>query len=197
MSEPLVLTIAGKARTGKSTTARLLAENNPFPIVRHSALIELYAKANKLPLSRQDRSTYDEAYSALDHEDPHHLTDLVLEMTLNRYYPLIIIDGLRVYRDARLFKDALGDRYLTAALTAPDAVRNARDNAERAEAGLDLCTPEQFLASEASNEDADYGMADVIGMHDISPSPIDTSVFKTTNALATHVWQLVRPHVTL
>lgn len=197
MSESLVLTIAGEARTGKSTTSRRIAESNPFPIVRHSALIEFYAKANKLPLSRQDRSTYDNAYLALDREDPHHLTDIVFELTLNKHYPLVIIDGLRVYRDARLFKDALGDRYLTAALTAPDAVRNARDNAERAKHGLGPLPTEDFLAGEAANALADYDMADVIGMHDISSSPIDTSVFDSENALATHVWQLVRPHLTL
>lgn len=195
MSESLVLTIAGKARTGKSTLSSLIAENNPIAVVRPSFLVEQYAERNKITLSRGNRAAYDDAYFALDREDPHYLTDLVLEMTLK--YPLVIIDGLRVYRDARLFKAALGDRYLTASLTAPDLVRNERDNAKRAKAGLAPQSLGHFLASEASNALADYDIADVIGMHDISPTPIDTSLFEKESALAAHVWQFVRPHVRL
>ena len=195
MPESLILTIAGQARTGKSTVAKIIAENNPIAVVRPSLLVELYAAEHKLPLSRDDRSTYDDAYFALDRENPHHLTDSVFELTLR--YPLVIIDGLRVYRDAKLFKDALGDRYRSVALTAPDPVRNVRDNVERAKRGAGPLPLQEFLASEQANALADYDMADVIGMHDISPEPIDTTRFPGERAVAAHVWRLIRPNVRL
>lgn len=195
MVESLVLTITGPARTGKSSVAAVIAEKQNIPIVRHSAFIEMYAAEHGIPLSRGNRATFDTAYHALDHEDPHHLTDPVFELTLT--HPLVIIDGLRVYRDAKLFKDALGDQYRTATLTAPDPVRNMRDNGIRAKEGKPPLPLEEFLAAEQANYDADYGILDVFGMHDISQRPIDTSAFANPRSAAAQLAIYLRPYISL
>ncbi len=195
MYESLVINFTGPARAGKSSTAAALAENQDIPIVRHSALIEQYAAQQGLSISKDDRSTYDAAYLALDHEDPHHLTDLVLELTLTQ--PLVIIDGLRAYRDAQLFKAALGDQYRTATFTAPDPIRYTRDNAIRAKEGKPPRSFEGFLADEKVNAAAGYGMLDVFAMHDVSPEPIDTSKFANSRTVAAQVALYIRPYISL
>lgn len=195
MAEYLVFNITGPARVGKSSVTAAIAGNQNIPIVRHSAIIEQYAAKHRLPLSRNDRATFDAAYRALDSENPHHLTDPVFELTLT--HPLVIIDGLRVYRDAKLFKDALGDQYRTATLTSPDPVRSIRDNTIRAKEGKPPLSLKDFLATERANYVADYGMLDVFDMHDVSQEPINTSEFANPRAVAARLAIYLRPYISL
>jgi cytidylate kinase len=194
MRRSLVLNITGLAGTGKTSTINRLASTTPRVCVSSPGeTIRHVAAAQGIMLT--SRAEYNCLHDEIIRDDPEAITSPILEQA--KTYPLVLIDGLRVYSHARWLRKELGDRYRTAVLTCPDEIRAKRileDNSRTQRDSSHFADIQAVLKDEQSVVDSWYQFPKVLAMHDLTPEPIDTFRYSPDD-IAAQIALAIRPYI--
>lgn len=146
MSKNIFLGLAGPAHSGKSTTARILAEKHGLELFEGSALIRAEAELDGIQLSK--RSDYDRYFRQLQHSRGRAwLSEIVLSAASGRAMQV----GLRNKDDAKNFQRTPGG--IIVALTCSPEVGFSRVNQSDPKYGRSLEAFKVSLESEDSSDE--------------------------------------------
>jgi cytidylate kinase len=170
MSQPRVLiNVIGKPGTGKSLASEYIAATFKIPISKPSDVLRAYARDHDIPLRL--RRDYVACNRALNDISRYAIIAPILSSDDDR-----CIDGLRSFGCARYLARTVGMH--TLALVCDDDVRVGRIRLRQRDEAAAM-TPEAIMADEAESEvNSDLFLPNtelVMGMHDVSDSPIDTN----------------------
>ncbi len=171
-----VLTVTGPARAGKDTLIRGLFDGVPGVFLFSvSEYIRGYAVDHGI--QPDSRIAYSAAHDVLQAKIPHAITDQILRLA-ETDVSLVVVNGLRVYQDAQRLQEVIGDSYNTIALVCDGQERYRRELHSPKHSGQSLGkqpTPDEFFKDEEIDYNPRWGFSEVIAMHNVSDSPLDTT----------------------